>query len=278
MSIIIYNGNPLSSNQPCIKHNDRGFTLGHGLFETILINKGAMPAFDYHWHRLETSAPLISMNLPFSKEALTEMLLFLIAENNLEETIAGARITITAGESIRGIFPEARPEPNFTIFAFAFAHPAKLAYSARIVSTRKNEKTIAARIKSISYLDNILAKQEVMMQGFDEAILLNTGSNVADGAITNVFMVKNGQIYTPPIADGALPGVIRNILLKELTVKFSIIEKSITPAELLSADEVFLTNALIGIQPVSQINDKKYQCFSVGTSVAFALRELKDYI
>lgn len=278
MTTIIYNNKTIPSDQVCIKHNDRGFTLGHGLFETILVKKGTAPAINCHWHRLETSAPLIGITLPFSKQELTKMLSALINENNLQDKTAGARVTVTHGESARGILPVTPPLPNFVISVFEYTPSTKTDFSALIATTRKNECTIAARIKSISYLDNILAKQEAMSQGYDEAILLNTALNVADGAITNIFIVKENQIYTPPIADGALPGVIRSILLEELNAEFPVIEKSISADELLSANEVFLTNALMGIQPVSQINNTKYQVFSTSLALAEKLREVKNYI
>lgn len=274
MTTIIFNGQTIPSDHACIKHNDRGFTLGHGLFETILIQKGTVPAINYHWNRLETSAPLIGMRLPFSKQEFTGMLSALIHENNLQNKTAGARVTVTHGESARGLFP-VTPRPNFVMSVFEHTPSLKTNFSALIATTRKNEHTIAARIKSISYLDNILAKQEAMSQGYDEAILLNTASNVADGAITNIFMVKNNRTYTPPIADGALPGVIRSILLEELKAEFPMmIEKSISANELLSADEVFVTNALMGIQPVHQINRTQYQVFSTGLAIAEKLREI----
>lgn len=274
MSVIIYNGKSFPLDHPCIKHNDRGLTLGHGLFETIFINKGTIPALDYHWQRLETSAPLIGITVPFSKDKFLEMLASLIERNVLQEKIAVARITITHGESERGILPTTNLEPNYIISVNEYTHVTKPYYSILIASTRKNEKSISARVKSISYLDNILAKQEAISQGYDEAILLNTESNVADGAITNIFIVKDNQIYTPPIADGSLPGVVRRILLQQLTSEFSIIEKSISPVELFNADEVFLTNALIGIQQVNKINKQKYETFSVGNIVSIQLKKL----
>jgi branched-chain amino acid aminotransferase len=278
MTTIIYNHKTILSNKACIKHNDRGFTLGHGLFETILVKKSIAWAIDYHWYRLETSAPLIGITLPFSKQELTKMISALINKNNLQDKIAGARVTITHGESDRGILPITPLPSNFVISVFEYTHLPKADFSALIATTRKNEYTIAARIKSISYLDNILAKQEAISQGYDEAILLNTASNVADGAITNVFMVKNNKIYTPSIADGALPGVIRSILLEELNTEFPVIEKSISEDELLSADEVFLTNALMGIQPVSHINSTKYEVFITSLALTKKLRDVKNYI
>ena len=198
----------------------------------------------------------------------------MIKKNKIQNEVAGARLTVSQGESARGILPVTPPKSNFVISVFKYSQKPKENFSALIVTTRKNEHSIASRVKSISYLDNILSKQEAIIQGYDEAILLNTASNVADGAITNVFMIKNGLIYTPPITDGALPGVVRSMLLEN----FHVIEKSISTDELLSSDEVFLTNALMGIQPVSQINEIIYYTSSSSLAIAKKLREVKNYI
>lgn len=125
---------------------------------------------------------------------------------------------------------------------------------------------------------NILAKKEALEQKYDEAILLNTSSNIADGAISNIFMVKNNTIVTPPIHDGALPGVIRSILLKEFNQKFNFLEKTITSEDLLLSDEVFLTNALMGIKAVSKINNREFHSFSVTQQIQTELRGKKNYI
>lgn len=278
MTTIILNNKIVPAENPCIHYNDRGFTLGHGLFETILVKKGALPALDYHWQRLKTSAPIIGITLSFTRQELESMLTELIINNHLQDKIAGARVTITHGESERGIFPLKAPQPNFLISVFECAAPIDRPYSACIVNTRKNEHTASARIKSISYLDNILAKQEAMSQGYDEAILLNTASNIADGSISNIYIVKNGKIFTPPVVDGALPGVVRSILLAELNHLFPIIEKTILPAELLGADEVFLTNALMGVKSVGKVDNKEFNSFGMANKIGDALREMKNYI
>jgi branched-chain amino acid aminotransferase len=278
MSVIIYNKKIVPSENPCIHHNDRGFTLGHGLFETILIKKGATPALDYHWRRLESSAPILGIALPFSYQELKSMLNDLIIKNNLQDKLAGARVTITHGEAARGILPIQAPQPNFLMTVFECAAPSNKPFSACIVSTRKNEHTPAARVKSISYIDNILAKQEAMTQGYDEAILLNTASHVADGSISNVFMVKDNQVITPPVSDGALPGVIRSILLEEFNQDFSMVERSISPEELKLADEIFLTNALMGIKSVEKLDTKRFSSFSFAAQLSARLREKKNYI
>ena len=277
MSYINFNGQVIPAAEPCMQTNDRGLTLGHGLFETILIKKGSIPALAYHWQRLEASTPSIGISIPFSCHALETMLLALIEKNDLCDKIAGARLTLTSGNSARGILPAPGTQPNFFISVFEHAPLTKADYSAMIVSIKKNEHAPSARIKSTSYLDNVLAKQEAIMQGYDEAILLNTAHHIADGAISNIFMVKNQHIYTPPIADGALPGVIRAILFDEFSSVFSLTERSITIAELLDADEVFVTNALMGVRPVTKLQDKNFVQYPCALELQVALRERMDY-
>ena len=106
MSKIILNKNLVPSRNPCIGHNDRGFTLGHGLFETILVKNGAIPALGYHWQRLKTSAEMIGISLPFTLPQLEEMIKELIQENHLQDKVAGSRVTLTHGEAERGILPQ----------------------------------------------------------------------------------------------------------------------------------------------------------------------------
>lgn len=278
MPIIVFNKKLIPADNPCIRHNDRGFTLGHGLFETMLVKKNVMPLMDYHWARLIASAPILDIQIPFSKIQLESMVHELVIENNLQDKIASARVTITHGESERGILPLQTPNPNYLITVSDCASIGTNPYSALIVTTRKNEHTVSSKIKSISYLDNILAKQEAKSQQYDEAILLNTASNLADGAIANVYIVKDNKISTPLVADGALPGVIRRILLEELSQDFSIQERSISVSDLFDADEIFLTNALMGVKSINRLNTKQYHSFTMTHRIAEALRIQKNYI
>ena len=252
--------------------------MGHGLFETILVKKGSLPALDYHWKRLQASTTIVGITLPFSYSELESMIHQLIVHNNLQHTIAGARVTITHGEAERGLLPAHPPKPNFVISVFEHTPSVSTAYSAVIVSIRKNEHAPSSRIKSISYIDNILAKQEAVNLGYDEAILLNTASNIADGTISNVFMVKNEKIYTPPVSDGALPGVVRSILVEEFGQLFSITEKSISLADIMDADEVFLTNALMGVKSITKFNTREFNSFNFASNIGNELREKKNYI
>jgi branched-chain amino acid aminotransferase len=117
--------------------------------------------------------------------------------------------------------------------------------------TRRNEYSPLAGIKSINYLDNILARQEAVTRGANEAILLNTQGRVAESCAANLFIVKNGRMVTPPLEDGALPGVMRAAVLNA----YNGVQSSITAEDLKTADGIFLTNSL-GIRTVASIDGK----------------------
>ena len=271
MFAIIVNGNLVPSNEPCIKHNDRGFTLGHGVFETMLVKKSTIPAIRYHWKRLESSLKSINITIPFSYPEFSAMILQLITHNQLQDKIAVARMTVSQGESERGILAPCQIKPNFVLSVLGYTPMFSEKYSALVVSLKKNESSITSRIKSISYLDNIFAKKEAVEKGFNEAFLLNSKNNVADGAIANIFIVKDKQIFTPFISDGALPGIIRRILLEEFSKDFSITEHTISKYMLMDADEIFITNALIGVQPVNKLNDLNLSDTKTGLMIRQAL-------
>lgn len=275
MSHIIINGKKNKSNDPCISAYDRGLTLGHGLFETILINKGSIPLLGYHWKRLVTSTELIGIKLPFDLLELTNMINELLHENNLTKIRVALRLTITDGISERGLLSNGNQEPTYILSMSQLPDNITKSMTAIIVDTRRNESSLASRIKSISYLDNIIAKREAVSKGFDEAFLLNSRSNLAEGAISNIFIVKNNHILTPPIIDGALPGVTRHVILNDLVLDdIKVKEQHINTDMLLDADEVFITNALLGVKPIHMINNKLFSNeFQITNLISSSLKE-----
>jgi branched-subunit amino acid aminotransferase/4-amino-4-deoxychorismate lyase len=204
----------------------------------------------------------------------------LIANNQLNAVNAAIRLTVTDGISDRGLLSSAYQDPTFIETASQIPFNLKTSMTATIVNTRRNENSLSSRIKSISYLDNILAKKEAVINGFDEAILLNSKSLVAEGAISNIFVVKNNMIYTPPIEDGALPGITRYVILNELKIKdIQIVEHHIDKEMLFNADELFISNALLGVKPIHKLDDKNFdETFDVTTLIANTLRYQCDYI
>lgn len=152
--------------------------------------------------------------------------------------------------------------------------------TATIVNTKRNENSLTSRIKSISYLDNIFAKKEAVTHDFDEAFLLNSKQNVAEGSISNIFIVKNDTVSTPPIIDGALPGVVRHVILNELNIEdLKIQETHIGVEALMDADEIFITNALMGVKPIHQIDTKKLNPdFPVTTQISNTFKAKFNYV
>lgn len=280
MSHIIVNGKKILSDALCISAYDRGLTLGHGLFETMLYNKKSVPLIFYHFNRLLTSADLLGIKFSFDLAELENMINELLTANHLIDEKAAIRLTVTDGISERGLLSNGQQKPTVILTASRLPETKIQSLTATIVTTRRNEGSLSAKIKSISYLDNIFAKKEAISKGFDEAFLLNSKLYVAEGSISNVFMVKDNITYTPLIEDGALPGITRHILINKLPLNgIKIKEQHITSDMLLNADEIFISNALMGVKPISKLDNKIFSDnFNIANLLSAALRDKYNYV
>jgi len=272
------NGKIMPCNTLCLSPYDRGITLGHGLFETMRAHKGCLPLLAYHWQRLVNSAPLLDLKIPFTFSELQAMAEELLLKNNLTEQNVGMRLTITDGISERGIVRQDDSIPTFFMTCFPLPQKTTIALTATVVSARRNEQSLTSRVKSTSYLENVLAKKDAIARGFDEAFLLNTQSQLAEGSTTNVFVVYKQIIYTPPITDGALPGVIRHVLLNDLDLHpFTIEERSIDLPMLFAADAIFISNAIMGLQAIGKLDGVEFSGLFKVTSLINNLFEKQFY-
>lgn len=260
--MIYLNGQFLPDSQAKIAYNDRGFLLSDGLFETIRVYQGKPFALKEHWARLKKAADTLELPIELSYEKTEKIIAELLKINSIGGGEANLRLTITRGTGPRGLNYPDDIKPTVMIAAFPYVahtmHPAKVSIS----TIRRNEYSPLATIKSLSYLDNVLARREVVKHHFDEAILLNTKGHVAEASAANIFLVtKNNTLVTPRLDDGALPGITRQMVLK-LAAKNHIRteERSIHPDELFTANEIFLTNSIIEIQAVGQIQDRTLCC------------------
>ncbi|HVJ54578.1 MAG TPA: aminotransferase class IV [Aliidongia sp.] len=224
---------------------DRGFTLGDGLFETIRARSGTASHLDRHLRRLRGAAAFLGIPLPWSNAEIEDAIgALMIAEDRGE---AALRLTLSRGPGPRGILPPERPAPTLLITAGPLppaAPPARLIFAA---VTRRNELSPLSRLKTLNYLDNILARREAAARGADDAILLNTVGRLAESSIANLFVLKHGVWHTPPVADGALPGIARSLLLEAGAV-----ETPLDPVDLAGAQAAFLSNSL-GLRPIASI-------------------------
>lgn len=258
MPIIYYNGKTIDSSSFQLSVEDRGLLLGDGLFETIRIYNGHALLLDRHWQRLVQSANKIYLQLPISYLELKTAIAELLIGNDLHAKDAVVRFTVTRGSGPRGLLPPLETKPTILLMVFPLVKVEKKVMTLHISTILRNEHSPLAQIKSLNYLDNILARMEAEQQGADEALLVNTAGNVTCASAANFFMVKKDILYTPSIEDGVLPGITRAIVLEiaqkqGLGVKVGTLSKD----KIVEADEVFITNSLLGILPINYIDASK---------------------
>ena len=226
---------------------DRGFTLGDGAFETMRFRQGAVRHWDRHLARLQNSARVLNIPLPYDGPHLLAAIADVARSNGLTDGVV--RLTLSRGPGARGLLPPADPHPTVLVGMAPESPPLDAARMTVSTLTRRNEFSPLSAIKSLNYLDAILARQEAVARGFDDVILLNTAGNVAESSVSSIFAVVDGVLCTPPVSDGALPGVARGLILERMGA----IERSMTPAQLLGAAQVILTNVL-GCRAVREID------------------------
>ena len=246
---ISINGTITDDTAARIDPRDRGMTLSDGVFETIAVKRGKAPKLMAHLARLRQG--LAALVLPLGTDDLT--LANWIADTLIANELADAavRLTVSRGVGARGIVPPESPTPTVIITAAPLPPPADPARVIIATNTRRNEHSPTSRIKSLAYLDNVLARQEATAAGADDALMLNTAGNLACGSVANLFALIDGELVTPPVSDGALPGIAR----ADVIALARAAERTITRETLERASEVFLTNAL-GLRPVIAIDGK----------------------
>ncbi len=238
---------------------DRGFTLGDGLFETIRVRDGRPLLLDLHLARLRAGAGRIGLSRVPDDETLSGAIRMTLEANGLSD--AAVRLTVSRGvPANRGLSSKPEPAPSLVVHAQPFAgYPAEL-YSrglrAATSSIPRNERSPLARIKALSYLDNVLARREADASGVDEALMLNTAGHLACASAANLFLARGETLLTPDPESGVLPGTVRGLVLAELAPQMGLtaVERTVRTEELATADEAFLTSALLGVMPLTEVD------------------------
>ena len=240
---------------------DHGLLYGDGVFEGIRAYEGSVFRLREHLDRLYRSAHAIMLEIPLKLEEMSRAVLETLKKNNLED--AYIRLVVTRGVGDLGLDPRKCAKPTVIIITV----PMVILHSKEkrdkgittMITWVKRDPIDATthEVKSLNYLNSILAKIETNAAGIDEAILLDRTGFVSEGAAENIFIVKEDKIVTPPTSTGALRGITRDAVL-ELAEKlgYMVIEKAITPNELLIADEAFLTGTAAEIVPIAEVNNR----------------------
>lgn len=252
---IYLNGALVEAEAARIDPADRGLLLGDGLFETLLALDGRIVALEPHLARLRAGAAELGIDFPDLD--LAEAAQQTLAANRLQAGRAALRITLTRGTGPRGLLPPAPAAPTLMIAATATPAPAESPLRAVIASTRRNEQSPLSRLKSLAYLDNVLARREAAARGTEEAVLLNTAGHVACTTIANLFVVRDGRLLTPPLSDGVLPGIVRAAVLDLARAQgITVEERSLDLEALTTADEAFVTNSLMALCPLASLDGR----------------------
>ena len=240
---------------------DHGFLYGDGIYETLRAYDGCIFLVKKHLGRLKQSARAIGLRLPLPLDQIESALDETLNVNKLRE--AYVRIQISRGPGEIGLDPALCPAPTMVIVAKPFHdYPAaqyQKGVSVMLAKTRRNHPlALPPSIKGTNFLNNILAKIEAVKANAYEAIMLNWEGFVAEGTISNVFMVRKGVLYTPGLKTGILEGVTRDLVLRlSRRKRIPVRETLLRPSLLRAAEEVFITNTTMEIMPVTRIDKKR---------------------
>ena len=244
--MISLNGELISANEACVSPFDLGLTVGLGVFETMAAYDGKVFAYDLHHARLLKSAEVFALPVP-ERSVITAAITEVIDANHYHQGRYRIRVTLTGGVNQLG---GGREQGDVMVTAQAAdsasgGDSAKLAWVPFVI----NERAATAGVKSTSYADHVLAYRHALNAGADEALMLNSQGHLAEGSMSNVFVVKDGVVQTPSLASGCLPGVTRQLVIGlcadlDLPVK----ECQLGAQDIDRADEIFLTSSLREIQ------------------------------
>ncbi len=259
---VYLNGKLVPAKEAVVSVFDHGFLYGDGVYETLRVYDGVVFMLDEHLSRLYRSSSLIGLTIPFAKDHLKISIYETLIANSLRN--AYVRLTVSRGKGSIGLDPDLCPEPTIVIMAQDLNAYPKSFYekgiSLSIAKTRRNLKeAINPRIKSLNFLNNILAKIEAKKAGTYEAVMLNVNRKLTEGTISNLFFSKGGILCTPSLECGILDGITRGLIV-DLALRDGLMMKEgeFIREDLYSADEVFITNTTLEVMPVSKVDGQKY--------------------
>jgi len=274
------NGRYVRREEASISIYDHGFLYGDGVYEAIRAYDGIVFKLREHLDRLYESAKSIKIELPFEKHELGQMVVEVLKKNQLKNGYV--RIIVSRGTGKMGIDPRNCTKPTVVIMAESrepLSGEKTKGISVVISSLRRTPAwSLDPRIKTLNYLNNVLAKIEAIEAGVEEAIMLNEQGYVAGTSTENIFVIKNGTVATPHPSLGVLKGITRDVvmtIIKELDCPLE--ERSITVHELYNADEVFVTDTAAELVPVINVSGRVIGAGKVGpffTKITARYREL----
>jgi branched-chain amino acid aminotransferase len=254
---INFNGDIVAAASPLVGAENRGLRYGDGVFETMRVIRGRLLLAEYHLERLYNSLSLLQFDLPgsFTPDFLVAQILAICEKNGISKA-ARVRLSLFRGDG--GLYETGNNQPLYLI-------------ESRPISTQVNQDPIRlgifpdarkavdrfSGVKSNNFLIYAMAAKFAITHDFDDCLILNSQEMVCESTIANLFCFADGKLYTPPLSQGCVAGVMRRWLLSQLeTLNYPVVEQPISVGFLQGSQEIFLTNAVQGIRPVGFLNGR----------------------
>ena len=250
----IYNSEVFISGEPVIRIENRALRFGEGLFETMRMQNGKVLLAEYHFNRLFKGLDILLFEIPlfFTKEYILHKINELTSRNNCRQN---ARVRLMVCRDSENNF-------DYILEASPLNDEIQLNEKGLITDVFPDAKKscdIFSNLKSNNYLRPLMATAFAKKHNLDEAILLNAYNHICESAIANVFIINHNTVFTPPLTEGCVEGTIRTFLLEKKKLgKLKIVEKILSKDDLLTADELFLTNSIQPVRWVKRFGEKEY--------------------
>lgn len=267
-----FNGTLTPEEHPVLTHNNRGLKYGDALFESLRCVHGTLFFWEDHYFRLMASMRILRMEIPmeFTLEHLQDQILKTVRANGQESSAARVRLTVFRKDG--GLYGPSTHDISFLIETDLLDSPFYLLgegdYEVELFKDFLVNRDMLSTLKTSNKILHVVASVYAQENGYANCLLLNTDKQVVEGINGNLFLVQGNVVKTPPLSDGCLGGIIRKKVMEIIsaTEGLELIETSISPFELQKADEMFLTNSITGIQPISKYRKKEF-----GSTVAKGL-------
>ena len=279
---IYLNGDLVDKEKAMVSVFDHGLLYGDGVFEGIRLYDGCVFKLDEHLERLEYSAKAILLDLPMSRQELANAVCETCRANELSNGYV--RLVVTRGVGHLGLTPDGCGPPSVIIIADNIQlYPEELYQNGlKIISVptrRINASALPPAVKSLNYLNNILAKIEAKKVGFQEALMLNDKGEIAECTGDNVFILNKGKLYTPPLDAGSLRGITRGAVM-DISEKLGVVcvEQALTRYDLWTADECFLTGTAAEVIPCVEVDHRKIGSGLPGETTKLFISEFREQV
>lgn len=262
--MINFNGSLFPENKEILTSKNRGLKYGDALFETLRCVNGTLFFWEDHYFRLMASMRMLRMEIPmeFTLEFLEDEIKKTIKENGFENKAVRVRLTVFRNEG--GLYAPKTNDISYIIETTLLDSPFYIInesdYEVELFKDYYVNKDMLSNLKTTNKILNVVASVYAKENGYANCLLVNTDKQVVEAINGNLFLVKGNTIKTPPLGDGCLNGIIRKKLMEVVgaTDEFQLLEESVSPFELQKVDELFITNSIVGIQPISKYRKKQF--------------------